>query len=81
MLLAARQVVTVQVNCQIVLRAPQFQPGTQVEVIVLEQPPATADDLGPPVPLRSLIGSCKGMFKSADEADEFIRKERESWDR
>ena len=30
--------------------------------------------------LSSYIGSAKGLFSSAQEADEFIRKERELWD-
>jgi len=30
-------------------------------------------------PLASLIGSCKGMFASPEEADEFLSRERDAW--
>ena len=34
----------------------------------------------PTVPLASLVGSCKGMFASPEEADEHISRERDAWD-
>ena len=33
----------------------------------------------PPAPLSALVGACKGMFETPEEADEFISRERDSW--
>ena len=38
------------------------------------------DESPPLVPLSSLIGSCKGMFASPEEADAFLSGERDAWD-
>jgi hypothetical protein len=70
-----RQKVTVQPGGLIALQSPDFVEGTEVEVIVLLVPPAQ-----PQASLASLIGTGKGSFATAQEADEFIRQERDSWD-
>jgi hypothetical protein len=72
---AIRQQVVVGRGGKIEFRAPQLKEGTRAEVVVFED---VAEDV-PLVPLVSLVGSCKGMFSSSDEADEFLRRERDSW--
>ena len=42
----------------------------------LEPLPTDADD----TPLTSLIGSAPGSFASPEEADRFVRQERDAWD-
>lgn len=79
MIRAIRQSVVVQPGGRIEVTAPELKAGTQAEVIVLEQGPARADE-GPLVPLASLVGSCKGMFATPEEADEFLQRERDAWD-
>ncbi len=81
MVRATRQHAFVQENGQIVIRVPGLKPGTRTEVIVIEEssvPPAE-----PPGRERwsSLIGSCRGMFKSPEEADKFLSEERDAWER
>jgi hypothetical protein len=57
------------------IRADELVPGAIAEVIVfVEAPEARARSL------VELIGSGKGLFATAEEADEYIRKEREAWD-
>jgi hypothetical protein len=34
----------------------------------------------PPNSLTSLIGQAQGIYKTPEEADRFIRQERDSWD-
>ena len=74
-----RRNVVVQEGNQIILRVPELKPGTEAEVTVFPKP-ETAEPAGPEFRRSSLIGSCKGMFKSAQEIDEFLDKERSSWD-
>ena len=76
MIQALRQQVVVGPDGRIEFRAPQLKEGTRAEVIVFED--ASGDV--PLVPLASLVGSCKGMFSSVEEADEFLRRERDLWD-
>ena len=71
-----RQEVIVQADGRIVIHVPQLKPGTRAEVIVVERPPQA----GEPARLSSLIGCCRGMFASPDEADDFLRRERDAWD-
>jgi len=65
-------------------RMPQY---LQQEVLgFVERLDAKADGAdtpkhdSPAAPLASLVGSCKGMFASPDEADEHISRERDAWD-
>ena len=64
---------------RIEIRASELKPGTCAEVIVLQASPASPSE--GPAPLSSFIGCCKGMFASREEADEYLRGERDSWDR
>ena len=54
---------------------PDLPAGAVVEVIVLVKEPADE-----PPSLTSLLGSTKGLFGSAEEADAYLRQERDSWD-
>ena len=73
---ALRKKVTVKPGGVVELRSPELIPGSTVEVIVLqEKEPRKASSLG------NLFGAGKGVFSTPEEADEFIRKERDLWDR
>jgi hypothetical protein len=76
---AIRARVIVGEGGRIEIHASQLKPGSSVEVIVLQAAPSSPSE--GPAPLSTLIGSCKGMFASRQEADDYLRKERESWDR
>ena len=76
---AVRQHAIVEPDGRIVIHVPQLKPGTHAKVTVVEQ---TESGEGDPsgVRLSSLIGSCRGMFATPEEADEFLAREREAWD-
>ena len=75
MVQAIRQKVVVQPGGRIEIHVPEFSPGTRAEVIILEDgPPARTQKL------RSVIGSGKGSFSTPEEADTFLRQERDSWE-
>jgi hypothetical protein len=76
-----RQKVVVQKDGKIELRSPDLRPGTVAEVIILGPAPAPAATLAAPDRLSDLIGSCKGMFSSPQEADAFLQRERDAWPR
>ena len=77
MVRAHRHQVIVQKGGKVEVRSPDLKPGTLAEVIILE-PSSLAPEAGPaPGRLAALIGSCKGMFSSPDEADAFLEKERD----
>ena len=69
--------VTVQPGGRIEISSPELTPGARAEVTVLvedtrEQPPRRR--------LADYVGACKGSFATADEADEFLRRERDAWE-
>ena len=73
---AIRQRVTVQPGGVIEVRSPELTAGARAEVIILlEEPQET-----PRRSLRSIIGSGKGCFATPEEADAFLRQERDSWE-
>jgi len=61
------------------IRSPDLPPpGTTAEVVVLfESPDQEESDLPP---LASFVGSCPNIFRTFEEADEFLERERDSWD-
>jgi hypothetical protein len=77
---AVRQQVVVGAGGEIIIHVPQLKAGTRAEVIVLEQPNSATTGEVFQIPLSSLIGSCRGMFSTPDEADDFLRRERDAWD-
>jgi len=75
MIQAVRQHVTVQAGGLIEIRVPEFRPGTVAEVIVLESSEQKGKNA-----LTNFIGKGSGCFATPEEADAFMRKERQSWD-
>jgi len=73
---AIKQIVTVQPGGLIEIRSPELTVGARAEVIIL------LEDSNPPPErsLRSIIGAGKGSFATPEEADAFIRRERETWE-
>jgi hypothetical protein len=71
-----RQRVTIQPGGRIVLQSPELRPGEEVDVIASVLPSATRD-LSP----LSLVGSGKGLYKSAEEVDAYINQERDAWEK
>lgn len=57
--------------------SPELRVGETVEVIVLEEEWRDRPSI------REILGGYEGgrLFKTADEVDEYLRTERESWDR
>ncbi len=71
-----KQDVTIQSGGLIQIWAPQLKPGTRAEVIVIPEQPQQPRKCS----LRSLIGAGKGAFATPEEADRFIRAERDAWE-
>ena len=71
-----RRKVVVQQGGSIELRSDELKEGTEAEVIVIVQSGAESK----PVSYASLFGSGRGGFGSAQEADDFLRRERDSWE-
>jgi hypothetical protein len=76
MVAALKQRVTIQPGGLIEVRSSELTPGAQAEVIVLVD-----SSSGELQPLASFIGSGKGCYSSIEDADAFIRSERDAWDR
>lgn len=70
-----RDHVTVQPGGTIEVQHPELPTGARVEVTIRVEP------AGEPEPLSSFLGKGGGCFASAEEADAFIRAEREAWER
>ena len=64
------------------------KPGGLVEVSAGDLPAGTAVDVlvepvadpPPPVDLRQIVGSGKGLFSSPEEVDAYIRSLRDEWE-
>jgi len=60
------------------IRSPELPPpGTPTEVLVLFDPESIPTE--PLPPLSSFVGTCKGRFKTPEEIDEYLNRERDSW--
>ncbi|HVV69287.1 MAG TPA: hypothetical protein VHE99_09715 [Gammaproteobacteria bacterium] len=70
---AIRQDITVQKDHRIY--SPELKLGDRVEVILLFN-----QDENKKSNLRTLLGTGKGSFSSQEEADAFIRRERNTWE-
>ena len=79
MIQEVRQTIVVPDNGEIVIRVPEMKPGTQAEVIVRGESISAQER--PRICRAALVGSCRGMFKSQEEADKFLEEERSGWDR
>lgn len=75
MVQAIRQEMTVEKENTLEIRSPILKQGAHVEVIVLVGVDAAHNERS----LSALLGKGKGSFKSAEEADAFIRNERDMW--
>ena len=73
---AIKQVVTVRSGGVVEVRSPELPEGVRAEVIVILEDGAEA----PKRSLRSIIGTGKGCFATPEEADAFLRKERDAWE-
>ncbi|HEX2349342.1 MAG TPA: hypothetical protein VHI51_13005 [Ktedonobacterales bacterium] len=68
---------------KIEISAPELQPGQRVSVTIEpEADDASASSTAEPS-LYDLVKDLPGgrLFKTADEVDEYLRQERDSWDR
>ena len=74
---AIKERVTIQPGGLIEIRRPELPVGATAEVIVIVND--AINDI-PAVSLGSLFGKVRGCFKSGEEADAFIRSEREAWE-
>jgi hypothetical protein len=72
---AIRQEVTVEQAGVLVIRSPRLSPGDRAEVtVVIDEGEKPAKHS-----LKSLIGTGKGCFATPEDADSFIRQERDAW--
>lgn len=76
MLNGLKQTVIVQPGGLIEVRSPDLPPGATVEVIVLLESIPQDNQLG----ISRFIGAASGSFATPEQADEFIRQERDAWD-
>lgn len=85
------QRVTVLPGGKIELVCPELQPGDVVDVVVSASPDPERSSASPSgdgnsSPRRSVLdilndGPRERLFKTAKEVDDYIREERDSWDR
>lgn len=75
MVQAIRQEITVEKDSIIEIHSPILKSGDHVEVIILVEANLSLHCQS----LSSLLGRGKGSFKSSEEADTFIRNERDGW--
>lgn len=78
MLNAIRQQAIVKPGGVIELTLPELSEGTLVEVIVLIENSDQLDQASPS--LTNLIGTAPDSFATPEEADQFIREQRDEWD-
>ena len=81
---AIRLDATVSPDGKIELRVPELLPGQHVSITIEpEQPAPTTQTPADPVHIIDLIKDLPGhrLFKTADEVDEYLRQERDSWER
>ena len=71
-----RRRVVVQPGGCIELRSDELREGTEAEVIIIVR---TGEE-SPRATYHSMFGSGRGGFATAEEADAFLRRERDSWD-
>lgn len=71
-----RQRVKVQEGGRIELRSAELRAGQEAEVLVLVVEEAAGARTN-----RSFLGSGRGAFASERDVDEFLRRERDQWER
>lgn len=75
MITAVKQETIIQQYGVIEIRSPEFRQGMSAEIIILLKNAGHTE----PNRLRNLIGTGRGGFETPEEADSFIRKERDRW--
>jgi hypothetical protein len=76
MVRAIKEYVVVKAGDLIEIRRPELPTGTAAEVIVMVD-----DGLSASPSLSSLLGRASSGYASGEEADAFIRRERDAWER
>ena len=71
---AIRQRVTIQPGGRVGTIAPELTAGNEAEAVILEELSPSSRCLA------DLVGCGRGAFSSPEEADHFIRRERDAWD-
>ena len=71
---ALRQKVVVQPGGVIEVRSAELPVGATADVIIMLESPADGGRS-----MTSMIGTGKGSFATPEEADAFIREERDAW--
>jgi hypothetical protein len=70
---------------KIEISAPELRPGQRVSITIEPEREAGIATYPPEgkIPMIDLMDEAPGqqLFKTADEVDEYLRQERESWDR
>lgn len=74
---AIREWVTVKSGGIIEIRRPELPTGAKAEVIIMFND--TVEEKPNP-PLSSFFGKVKGCFKNGEEAEAFLRSERDAWE-
>lgn len=65
------------------LHVPNLPPGERVSITIESEQRPTAQPPAGPIHIIDLIKDLSGhrLFKTAEEVDEYLQQERESWDR
>jgi hypothetical protein len=70
---------------KIEITAPELQPGQRVSITIEPKPTARVAAYPPEgkLPMIDLMDEAPGqqLFTTADEVDEYLQRERDSWDR
>lgn len=75
MVRAIKQIVTIQPGGRIEVCSDELPEGCEAEVIVLVK------SAEPKPSYRDMFGAGKGAYRTPDEADAFLRGERDAWER
>jgi len=81
MVRAIKEQVTVQPGGLVEIRRSDLPAGITVEVIVMIDESTNGGSGDRPGPFSSFFGSVRNCFRSGEEADAFIRAERDAWPR
>ena len=71
---AIKKEVTILPGGRIELQAPELKPGMHAEVVIL-----LSENTQKLNSLSSIIGKGKGGYATPEEADGYIRRERDAW--
>jgi hypothetical protein len=76
MVQAIKENVIIGAGGLIEIRRPDLPEGATAEVIVMIETPESE-----PLPLSSLLGKARSGYASGEDADAFLRAERDAWGR